>query len=181
MGIKKKFGSAFLTAALGAALVSGGTLALFNATTTNEGNTFTVGTLVITDITNGELTSQEVNFGNLAPGDSKTLTMTVRNDGNLDEWVRVDTAASDASIEGSLFEGNTPLTLTYSPDVIKLAPGETHDFKIDYQFPLEADNTYEEASGSFKVVVDAVQARNNTEYDTNTSNEEVEVGPITWQ
>lgn len=176
VSIKKKFGGAIFTTVLGAALISGGTFALFNSTTTNLGNTFTAGTVVVTDITGGSLASQEVNFDNLAPGDSNTLTMKVKNDGTLDEWVKIDTAASDASKNGSIFEGTTPLTLTYSPDVIKLAPGETYDFSIDYEFPINADNSYQETTGKFNVVVAAVQARNNTEY--NGSNEEI--GPITW-
>lgn len=177
MSIKKKFGGAILATALGATLIGGGTFALFTSSTTNDGNTFTAGTVLVTDQSGGAIASQDVNFSNLAPGDTKTLNMTVKNDGNLDEWVKIDTAASDASRSGGLFGGVTPLTLTYSSDVVKLAPGETHLFTVAYNFPLAADNSYQAATGSFNVVVDAVQARNNTQYDGNGN----ETGPTSWQ
>ncbi|GIP40117.1 hypothetical protein J31TS4_33970 [Paenibacillus sp. J31TS4] len=171
MGIKKRLGLAMATTALGATLLAGGSFALFTSSATNEGNTFTSGTVIITDKTVGSLVSQDVNFNNLAPGDTKVLTMTVKNEGTLEEWVRIDSAATIASKTGALFAGATPVSLTLDPKVVKLAPGETTTFDVTYLFPLAADNTYQNATGSFKVIVNAVQARNNT-----TGN-----GPTTWQ
>jgi spore coat-associated protein N len=160
--VAKKMILAVATTALGAALVGGASFALFTSSTTNSGNTFTAGTVVVTDTTGHTLTSEDVLTGNLAPGDHNTFTMTVKNNGTLDEWVQVDAAKSAATNAGSIFGGATPLKLSYAPDVVKLAPGESHTFNVDYNFPLAADNSYQSATGSFNVVVDAVQARNNT-------------------
>lgn len=170
--MKKKLGGAVLATALGATLIGGGTFALFTSSASNTGNTFTAGTVVVTDTSGGPIASKVVNFNNLAPGDNGSMTMTVQNNGTLDEWVKIDTAASNATKSvGGLFGGTTPLALSYAPDVVKLAPGETHDFTVGYNFPVAADNSYQKATGSFSVVVDAVQAKNNT-----TGN-----GPTSWQ
>ncbi|MGZ4113345.1 MAG: TasA family protein [Tumebacillaceae bacterium] len=159
----KKVALTMATTALGAALIGGSSFALFTSSTTNNGNTFTAGTVVVKDITGGSISSQEVNFSNLAPGDHKTLNLTVKNDGSLDEWVRINGKASDNSKTGAIFDANSGVTLNYhTDDVVKLAPGDTHVFKIDYNFPKDADNSYQGTTGSFNVVVDAVQARNNT-------------------
>jgi spore coat-associated protein N len=174
MGLKTKLAMAVATSAAGAAMIAGGSFALFTSSATNSGNTFTAGTVVLSDITNGSVTSQAVNFSNLAPGDNGTVTMTVKNNGTLDEWVKIDgtaTAASESA--GGLFGGSNPLTLTPSADVVLLHPGDTHAFNITYNFPSAADNTYQSAIGSFSVVADAVQASHNTNATNN--------GPVTWQ
>lgn len=175
MSIKKKFGGAILATALGATLIGGGTFALFTSTASNTGNTFTAGTVVITDTTGGagSLASQAVNFSNLAPGDNGTMNMTVRNDGNLDEWVHINEVASTATETGGLFSGTTPVALSLPSNVVKLAPGDSTTFTIGYNFPSVADNSYQAAKGSFNVKVDAVQARNNTNAAGN--------GPTSWQ
>jgi spore coat-associated protein N len=162
MGIKKQFAGVVLAAGVGVAAISGGTFALFTSTATNSGNTFTAGTLTIEDLSGGPVASQAVNFSNLAPGDNGTVTMTVKNSGNLDAWVKVDNAASVASQTGDLFGGTTPLAITYDADVVKVPAGGTTTFDVGYNFPLRADNSYQGDTGSFNVVVKAVQARNNT-------------------
>lgn len=172
MSLKKKFGMALATTALGAALVAGGSFALFTSTATNAENTFSAGTVIVTDVTGGTLSSQEVNAANLAPGDSKTLVMTVKNEGTLDQWVKIDDTETNATVTGGLFGGATPMTLALDSDVVKLAPGATATFDVTYTLPLAADNTYQSATGSFDVVVDAVQARNNTNVG--------ETGPNSW-
>jgi spore coat-associated protein N len=172
MGIKSKLGLALATTALGATLVGAGTFALFTSTTANAGNTFTSGTVAINDTTTGTLASQEINFNNLAPGDNGTLKMTVKNNGTLDVWAKIDTAASDATKTGNLFGGSTPIQLTYITDVVKLAPGTEYIFSVGYNFPLAADATYQGATGTYSIQVDAVQARNNTN--------SAQTGPVTW-
>lgn len=172
MGLKTKLAMGLVTSAAGAAMVAGGSFALFTSSATNSNNTFTAGTVVVDDVTGGTLSSQEVNAANLAPGDGKTLTMTVKNDGTLDEWVQIDSAKTAASELGGLFGGATPLTLALDNKVVKLAPGQTTTFNVTYSLPLAADNTYQGANGTFNVVVDAVQARNNT----NTAG----TGPNAW-
>lgn len=173
MNIKGKFGGAIMATALGATLIGAGTSALFTSSTSNQGNTFTAGTVVVTDKTGGTLASQEVNFGNLAPGDHNSLKMAVKNEGTLDEWVKIDRASTDQTKAGELFSGSTPIGLSYSDEVILLHPGETHKFTVDYNFPSTADNSYQGKTGSFNVVVDAVQDRNNTNASGN--------GPESWQ
>ncbi|MEH7087154.1 hypothetical protein V7139_31305, partial [Neobacillus drentensis] len=125
---------------------------LFTSTATNEGNTFTSGTVSITDTTGGKIAAQEVNFANLAPGDTKTLTLTVKNEGNLEEWVRIDNVATNLSKSGELFGGATPVSLTLDPKVVKLMPNETATFDVTYLFPLNANNDYQNKTGSFNVV-----------------------------
>jgi spore coat-associated protein N len=171
-GIKRKLALTMATTALGATLLAGGSYALFTSNTTNAGNTFTAGTVVVTDATTGTLVSQEVNFGNIAPGDTKKLTMTVKNGGTLDEWVKIDSDATNLSRIGGLFGGATPVALTLDTKAVKLAPNEIATFDVTYLFPAAADNSYQSATGTFNVVVDAVQARNNT----NVGN----TGPTSW-
>jgi spore coat-associated protein N len=170
--IKTKLGMTLAATALGITLAGAGTYALFTSTTVNSGNTFTSGQVLINDSTTGTLSSQALDFGNLAPGDHGTVSMTVKNNGTLDAWVRINTVDSDASKTGGLFAGATPLQLIYAPDVINLAPGASHDFVVTYDFPLTADQTYQGAAGTFNVKVDAVQARNNTNAD--------QTGPVAW-
>lgn len=174
MSLKKKLAMAIVTTTAGAAIMAAGSFALFTSSATNQGNTFTAGTVVLSDVTNGTLSSQEQNAANLAPGDSKTLTMTVKNDGSLDEWVQIDSAKTTASesTTGGLFQGATPMTLALDNGVYKLAPGATQTLTVTYTLPLGADDSYQKATGSFNVVVDAVQARNNTN-DAGT-------GPNSW-
>ncbi|ODA41469.1 TasA family protein [Desulfosporosinus sp. BG] len=172
MSLKKKLAMAVVTTTAGAAIMAAGSFALFTSTATNADNTFTAGTVVVTDKTVGKVVAQEVNFANLAPGDGKTLKMTVKNEGTLDEWVMIDQDSTIASEDGALFEGAKPIVLTPAQTPKLLAPGESVDLDIDYLFPLEADDTYQAAIGSFNVVVDAVQARNNT----NSAGD----GPVSW-
>ncbi|MGC7870031.1 TasA family protein [Desulfosporosinus sp. SYSU MS00001] len=173
MSLKTKMVMAVATTTVGAAIMAAGSFALFTSNVTNEGNTFTAGTVIVTDQTGGTLSSQEINAGNLAPGDGKTLTMTVKNEGTLDEWVKIDQDETNASKDGGLFEGATPMTLTLDSSVVKLAPGDETTFNVDYSLPLGADDSYQGADGSFNVKVDAVQARNNTNADG--------TGPNAWE
>jgi spore coat-associated protein N len=173
MGLKTKLGMALATSAAGAAMIAGGTFAMFTSSATNSGNTFTAGTVVLNDVTSGTLVSQDVNFNNMAPGDNGTLTMTVKNNGTLSEWVKLDpTATAATESTGGLFGGSNPLTITTDTSVVNLAPGATQTFTVAYSFPGTADNSYQSAKGSFNVVADAVQSRNNVNQAGN--------GPSSW-
>ncbi|VEF47893.1 camelysin [Bacillus freudenreichii] len=78
MSIKKKLGMGVASAALGIALVGGGTFAYFSDTETSA-NTFAAGTLDLT------LNPQEIiNVSKIKPGDSMTRTFKLKNDGTLD-------------------------------------------------------------------------------------------------
>lgn len=113
MNLKKKITMALASTALGAALVGGGTFALFTDSAANEGNTFSAGTVVIEDVTDGAALSTSSFISNLAPGDGETATLTVANEGTLDAWVRVNGFETNATEDfedgiGDLFEGEHP-------------------------------------------------------------------------
>jgi spore coat-associated protein N len=171
--MKKKLLMAMGTMALAAMLVSAGTFALFTDDATNAGNTFTAGTVVIDDATIGgaAFVNQTVFFDNLAPGDGESALVTIVNNGTLDAWVRIDTANTVET--GALFAAPTPLAVTLDSDVVLIsANGGTATFDVSYDFPLAADNSYQEATGSIDIAFQAVQARNNTLADGS--------GPVGW-
>lgn len=158
---KKKLLMAMGTMALAAMLISAGTFALFTAEAVNEGNTFATGTLTIEDITNGE--GGVFNVSNMAPGDSGEGAITIKNTGSLDAWVKVDSVDT----EGALFEGNNPIALTYSSDVIKIKAGQSKSFDVNYSFPRAAGNEYQGAAGEATFNFKAVQTKNNDGQDWN--------------
>ncbi|WP_419882275.1 TasA family protein [Peribacillus sp. B-H-3] len=171
MGKKAKAGLSIGAIMLAAALTGGGTFAFFSDSVTQSGSTFTAGVVKIEDVSETKGFSSSQYISALAPGDSETNTVTVKNTGNLDVWVRINEEASNATKTGALFSGETPVVITYDSDgAKKLAPNETATFKVTYEFPLKADKTYQEAQGKFDVVFDAVQSRNNDEGN----------GPKTW-
>lgn len=148
------------TMALAAMLVSAGTFALFTDDATNAGNTFTAGSVVIDDVTGGTAFSTSVLVGNLAPGDTESTTVTIKNNGTLDAWVQIDAANSVGT--GALFVGAAPLAVTLDSDVVLIPAGGQAAFDVSYNFPLAADNSYEGATGTIDIAFQAVQARNNT-------------------
>ncbi len=78
MDLKKKLGLGMLSAALGLALVGGGTYAYFNDVETSN-NTFTAGTLDLTlDPT------EIINVSDIKPGDWMNRSFELINDGSLD-------------------------------------------------------------------------------------------------
>ncbi|WP_409252199.1 TasA family protein [Bacillus sp. SCS-153A] len=168
MGLKKRLGAAALATGIGAAAIGGGTFALFGAQASNTGNTFTAGTVSVEDLTgNGNVFSSSSIVANLAPGDAETGTITVKNNGNLEAWVAIDSVLGNGNTvhndgTGDLFDGPTPVTLNFDSTAVKLAPGAQTTFNVSYSFPLGANNEYQGADGEVKVNVKAVQARNNT-------------------
>lgn len=177
MGIKKRLAGAAMAAGIGVAAISGGTFALFTAEASNTGNTFTAGTVVISDATGGAALSTTSFISNLAPGDNETATLSVTNNGNLDAWVAIDSATNNNNgiandNIGDLFEGANPLTISYDTAPVRLAPGATATFNVGYSFPLAAGNEYQGDTGEVTFNVKAVQARNNTLADGS--------GPIAW-
>lgn len=158
LGLKSKFGMALASTALGAALIGGGTFALFTSEATNAGNTFTAGTLTIADVTGGAAFATSVNLANLAPGDHDSKTLTIENTGSLDAWVKIDSVTKT----GDLFGGATPVDITYDQGAVLVPAHTSKAFNVGYSFPLEADNSYQGDTGSVTFNVKAVQARNNT-------------------
>ena len=86
MGIKKQIGMGVMSAALGLALIGGGTYAYFSSSETTN-NTFAAGTLDLSvNPTN------IIDVGELQPGDSVTRDFELGNGGSLDiEKVTLDT------------------------------------------------------------------------------------------
>ncbi len=162
--LNKSVLAAFILTLVGALLVGGATLALFTDEVSNTDNTFASGTLII------ELTEEfEVNedFRNIAPGDNGTGTIVVKNSGTLDMYYRLDTLA----ISGDLFEGATPLNVTLKIGETVLTPGVgynelvaggTATIQVTWEFPFEADNTYQGTTGTLGLSFSAEQKANNT-------------------
>jgi hypothetical protein len=166
MSLKKKLGMAIVTTALGASIVAAGSFALFTSSATNAGITFTAGTVKITDQGATFATpALETIAGNMAPGDSVTKTITVKNEGTLDAWIKADKATavpadSDATTKDELFTTGGA-TITPSTNVVKVAAGATTTFDVTVALPLTAVNAFQGQTGTFSVEFKAVQVRNN--------------------
>jgi predicted ribosomally synthesized peptide with SipW-like signal peptide len=169
MSLKKKISGAVMATALGAALIGGGSYALFTAEAVNSGNTFTTGGVTIDDV-NSTLTATQY-FDNLAPGDSEGWTVTIENKDTLDAWVRV--ADNGYTLSGDLFSGATPLTIAGNTQVVKIDAGQSKTFNFTYSFPEGAGNEYQGDTGELDIKFIAVQAKNNTNAAGN--------GPISWE
>jgi spore coat-associated protein N len=172
MSLKKKIGAAMMTTAMGAALIGGGTFALFTDSATNSSNTFTAGEL---DINVGNEVAFTGTIGNLAPGDTGSQTFEVTNDGTLE--LRYDVAQTLENGAGTLVLGrpleDLSLVIERSNDGltwsavspgdtnIVMAPGDKHYYKVTYTLPLAANNDYQEGSSDFQLTFNAEQTRNN--------------------
>ncbi|MDQ0188943.1 hypothetical protein JI721_02315 [Alicyclobacillus cycloheptanicus] len=88
MGLKTKVAMAMGTSAAGAAMVIGGTFALFTASASTTSDAFTAGTLKLN--TSGQFFAGALNVNNLAPGDSIQGTFNITNTGSLTEWVGLE-------------------------------------------------------------------------------------------
>lgn len=202
MGLKTKLAMGLVASATGAAMMAGGTFALFSATAQNTGNTFTAGTVNVDASNSGSpaFTSTSYNFANMAPGDSGSVQLTVNNTGSLGEWVQI----SSISTSGNLFDAtNTatdtvnsmtqtandePLSLTANADLSSgqggyyIPAGGSTTITVDYSFPLQADNFYQGQTGTATLNVEAVQADNNTKGGNTAipSSAGPGVGPTAW-
>jgi len=98
----------------------GGALAYFTDTETSEGNTFTAGTLTLL------LDDNPFNVTNMAPGDTNTAYLEIKNDGSLDMLFRAYLIDVVQDPEG--FIDQFILTVTLNPS--------------DYTPELEGDGIY---------------------------------------
>lgn len=86
MGIKKRLGMGLMSAAVGLALVGGGTFAYFSDSFTTN-NTFAAGTIDL-----AVEPTEIINIDNLKPGDSMLRDFELQNNGSLDiKKVTLDT------------------------------------------------------------------------------------------
>jgi spore coat-associated protein N len=154
--IKSKVTSMLLITALGTSLVAGGSAALFTASASNTNNTFASGSVSINAGNAPVFASGDVVFNNMAPGDSGTKILSVKNTGSLDAWVRV----KQITTSGNLFSGATPLTLN-NFEVFQIPAGQSKDYTINYDFKKAADNTYQGKNGLANIEFEAVQVKNN--------------------
>ncbi|MFZ5649992.1 MAG: TasA family protein [Bacillota bacterium] len=172
----KRLSLSLMAVALIAMLVSAATFALFTSTTTNQANTFTAGTVTLSQVAGVPFT-----LSNIAPGDAGTAgTFTVAYTGSLNAWLGLTTSTS-----GDLFAGTTPLTVTITDGASNsylanaanqvvgtaaVGTGTSVTFTVNYSMPLSAGNEYQGDAGTLNMEVKAVQAANNS-----TSS-----GPISW-
>jgi spore coat-associated protein N len=103
MGLKTKIGMAMATSAAGAAMVVGGSFALFSDYGYTDSGAFTTGTLKVTTPT-GMQAVGTVDVGNMAPGDSATQSFVVTNSGTLAEWLAFETAAERGTHTASIWD-----------------------------------------------------------------------------
>lgn len=159
--MKKKILGGLATMGLAAMLLTAGTMALFTATATSEGNTFATGTLVIEDISNFDGKSS-FKIANIAPGATGEETFEVENTGSLDAWVKI----GGLDTTGALFEGSNQIILKHDSHTgVHVPAGQTVELDVYWQFPLAAGNEYQGKSGSATVTFEAVQYDNNEEAD----------------
>lgn len=172
----KRLAMSLLAVAAISALVIGGTFALFTASTTNQSNTFTAGTVTL-----DAHATNLVNVTNIAPGDSGTATYSVKYTGSLDAWLGLSTTLSGdlTTCDGggkytySISDGTKSYNANAADQVIKkVVPNETVTFTLTGALNLNAGNDCQGDSATFSMLVKAVQARNNT----NGTND----GPISW-
>jgi predicted ribosomally synthesized peptide with SipW-like signal peptide len=126
----------------------GSAFAYFTDTETSADNQFTAGNL---DIELSDPTPGGDDPLNMAPGDEVTLDYTLTNNGTVYcDWEVVLTPSGD------LFSGATPATAAASPDSgTSLAPSGTVDITVTISLPAEADDDYQDATGSLDVDVEA--------------------------
>jgi len=173
-----------------ATLVLGSTLGLFSATQTSGPNTFTAGTVTLTNPTTVACT-----VGPMAPGDSSTgyspaitgqtdsptapCTFAVTYGGNLPAYLGVDIAITGTSLyDGTssglqleISDGTTSYTtsgaingttdLLVSKTPDAASSNTVHTLTVNYALPTAAGNAYQGLSSTITLTIHAVQSGNN--------------------
>lgn len=161
--LKKKIGLAMATTALGATLVAGGSFALFTDTAANNGNTFAAGTVEISLDRPNDGEHQYFDIENIAPGDSGSSMVKVKNDGSLD--LRYDVTKT---LTGELVGANglevsitdkDGMAISLSDRVLE--PGASEDLKVSWSLPLTAGDEYQGRGAMLDLSVAAEQTKNN--------------------
>ena len=176
--MRKRIVVSMLVIALAAALLGGAALAWFTDREEVNAN-FTAGTLDLAD-----LQASLVTIENMAPGDvTAPETLTIANSGSLEMFYRISFVKDVAS--GTLgdvlhvyFDGVDQGTLAslegegafIFDSTMRLAAGVSKDLLIHFQLPGTTGNAYQNQTYTGKLVVQAVQVKNN------------EAGglPVTW-
>lgn len=143
-----------------AALVAGGTMALFTDDMRGKG-TFTAGTVRLGDTTHYDCELPDL----WAPGDEIKCEFKVKYIGTLDAYVGLELEAT-----GKLFELEKGVEFAV-PGAIKdahgvyvlgkYAPDTEIPIEVTMKFPSEADNALQGKAGKVSATLKAVQVRNN--------------------
>lgn len=164
MSIKKRFGMGMMSAALGIALIGGGTYAYFSDTEVTN-NTFAAGTLDLT-----VAPTEIINVDNIKPGDSFIRDFELGNGGTLDidkvyietdytvndpkgdntedfaEHIQVEFLYNVNNLDEVIFETTLAELKDMTPEAINqhifypefgdkgLPAGETHDLVVKFNF-----------------------------------------------
>jgi len=121
---------------------------LFSAVAKSKENRLQSGKVAV------ELSGEPVTLNNIQPGDRGEVFFEIKNTGTLPVVYTVNFETS-----GKLFEGNSAVVL-FGFEGKYLDVGETQHIPISWYFPEEAGDSYQGASGTFVVVVNAQQATN---------------------
>ncbi len=172
--LAKRIALSLATIGVVGALTAATSFALFSAQTDNTANTFAAGSVSLT----GPQAGYTCDIGNIAPGDSvaNACAFQVTYTGSLDAWIGLSTSES-----GPIFTNagadTTPLAVSitdsnnakFDPNaanqVVAEATGGSQwqdTFNISYSMPLAAGNDYQNETGTVDLMVEAVQAANNT-------------------
>lgn len=144
--------ASLLVICVAALAISLGTFAYFSDSASSTGNTFSSGTLSLADPL--ALSSWSASITNLAPGDIRTATVSIVNDGSLPLQYKARVVSS-----GALFGGATPATATINCGAAPtdLAVGITDSCTVTVSFPAIANNDYQGVSGTVTVQAEAHQ------------------------
>jgi len=174
--IGKRLTLGLLAVALTSLVVTATTFALFTAQTSNQQNTFTAGTVTL-----GAPNTNMVDVTNIAPGDSGSSNYQIQYTGSLDAWIGLTTALSGGlttcdggnRFTSSITDGvNTYNSNQANQTVAKVTSGTTLNFTVNWALALAAGNDCQAKSAQISLMVNAVQAKNNT----NPGN----TGPLSW-
>lgn len=179
----KRVALSLLAVACISLLVTGASFALFTATTTNQQNTFSAGTVILMG------NPVPCTIDNIAPGDTVKCTgapYQVSYTGSLDAWIGLDTTlAGDLTTcgGGGKFTGavTDQSNKSYNSSLVNqvVAMAHTNDaftFYAGGTLDISAPNDCQAKSATLTLLVHAVQARNNTKLDAANN----PVGPISW-
>jgi spore coat-associated protein N len=119
--------------------------ALFSAMVKGSANRLQAGTVEV------EVIGDPVNLSDISPGSQGEALFEVHNVGTLPVTYTVNWETS-----GALFEGANPIEL-WSLERGRLGVGEVAYIGVTWNFPAEAGNEYQGASGLFTLVVNAQQ------------------------
>jgi hypothetical protein len=193
MSIKKRLAlgaGAVATVGAVATLVAGVTFGLFSATQTGSTNTFTAGTVTLTNPVNVSCT-----VGPMAPGDSSTgytpvpagqtdpqtaaCTFAVTYGGNLPAYLGVDAAVGGTSLYDGTGSGlqfqisdgptsyatggvlNGTSDLLVSTTPDAASSSTLHTLTVNYALPTASPNSYQGKSTTLTLTIHAVQSGNN--------------------